>query len=154
MEAFKVLLPHNDADPDFPVGIDSSNASSNDDDDLSVSTNTSVTNNNLWGEFQTYAKKQREQPAKNKVDAIKLLSTLRCTKAPMSTYDYVMHWHLVATGAIDPRQTAHDSFEYITRQKLFEGLRKRYNYNKMCNQVTTLTLPQSKARAQIVWNDA
>ena len=88
------------------------------------------------------------------VSAIQLLSKLRRTKAPLNTYDSVMHWHLSTIGKIHPTQSERQSSDFISRERLFKQLRKRYKYEESYHHVTKITLPHSKAKAQIVWNDA
>ena len=106
--------------------------------------------------FQDYVLKQQTtlQFTKNEVAAIQLLSTLRKTKASLNTYESVMDWHLKTVGNIHPTQTVKQSNDFISRERLFKTLRERYKYDKMYHQVTPITLPHSKAKAQIVWNDA
>ena len=65
-----------------------------------------------------------------------------------------MHWHLTTVGKIRPMQANSDSSDFIPRHKLFAKLRQRYKYDGLYHQVTKITLPHSKAKAQIVWNDA
>ena len=86
--------------------------------------------------------------------AIKLMSTLRKTKASLSTYDDVMVWHLKASGVLHDHETGRTNSQFISRNKLFEHLRKRCNRDKKWNQVSKLTLPSSKAAVNIVWTDA
>jgi hypothetical protein len=90
----------------------------------------------------------------DEVNAIKLLCTLRKTRAPLSAYESVMHWHFVSNGSLHPWQTVHQSLAYIPREKLFTKLRKRYNCTEGYHNITKITLPHSKAKATIVWNDA
>ena len=106
--------------------------------------------------FQEYAKKQQhklELLPKDRL-AIDLLLRLRKTKAPLNTYESVMHWHFVANGNIRERQSVSNCPDYISKEKVFQRLRERYKYDKGYHQTTTITLPHSKAKAQIVWNDA
>ena len=88
------------------------------------------------------------------ISAIKLLVGLHKTKAPLNTYESVMHWHLTTVGKIHERQRARQSSNFVAWEKLFGKLQKRYKYDKLYHQVTKITLPYSKAKAQIVWNDA
>ena len=106
--------------------------------------------------FQEYVLKQQNvlNFTTTEISAMQLLAQLRKTKAPLNTYESVMHWHLSTVGKIHPRQTVQQSSDFISREKLFKMLRERYNYDKSCRQVTKITLPHSKAKAQIVWNDA
>ena len=65
-----------------------------------------------------------------------------------------MHWHFTMVGQIHEAQNVRQSSEFIAREKLFNRLQKRYNYDKFYRQVIQITLPHSKAKAKIVWNDA
>ena len=111
---------------------------------------------NMRKSFQEYVLKQQYALlfTNNEVAAIKLLSTLRGTKASLNTYENIMHWHLTTVGKIRSMQTNSDSSDFIPRHKLFTKLRQRYKYDGLYHQVTKITLPHSKAKAQIVWNDA
>ena len=58
--------------------------------------------NTMRKSFQEYVLKQvcPLQFTMTEVSAIQLLAKLRQTKAPMNTYDSVMHWHLSTVGKI------------------------------------------------------
>jgi len=87
--------------------------------------------------------------------AIQLLSTLRKTKASLGTYEGVMQWHLINSGNLAEHQTVGDCPDYISRKKMFDLLKKRYNFDdSKYNLVKEITLPSSKAKAKIVLNDA
>jgi hypothetical protein len=72
----------------------------------------------------------------------------------MNTYDSIMHQHLSIVGKIHEMQSVRQSLDFITRDKLFNRLRECYKYDKLYHQVTKITPLHSKAKAQIVWNDA
>jgi hypothetical protein len=112
--------------------------------------------NTMRKSFQEYVLKQvcALQFTTTEVSAIQLLAKLRQTKAPMNTYDSVMHWHLSTVGKIHETQSVRDSSDFISRDKIFNRLRERYKYTESYHQVAKITLPHSKAKAQIVWNDA
>ena len=55
---------------------------------------------------------------KKQVDAIKLLHSLRNTKASLDTYEEVMKWHLVANSALTEDQPLSDSAQYISRASI------------------------------------
>ena len=57
-----------------------------------------------------------------------------------------MKWHLQATNDNDPKH-------FISRAKLFKMLRKRYNLEDY-QRMTTITLPSSKAKVNLLWHDA
>ena len=91
----------------------------------------------------------------NQVAAIRLVSTLRKTKAPLTQYETVLDWHFRVTGQLEPSQSISECDSYITRKKLFKSLRTRYNFKEgMYNNTHEMTLPHSQSRAKVVWNDA
>ena len=106
--------------------------------------------------FEEYVKKQCRSLGftRDQVNAIRLLVTLRQGRASLMTYDSVMKWHLECSGDLHYSQSVRQSPAFITRDKLFKMLRERYSYDKLYHQETIITLPHSKARALIVWNDA
>ena len=53
------------------------------------------------------------------VDAIRCLLALRRTKAPMSTYESIMEWHLGCKPSESPK--------YVSRDTLFKKLKRRYH---------------------------
>ena len=133
------------------VDLEESNEflSSEEEDDL-------VCNKNMRKSFQDYAQNQQELHgfSEAEIGAMKLLFMLRKTKAPLNTYESVMYWHFCQVGAIHPRQTVRQCTQFVTREKLFKRLRERYKYDKGYHNITTITLPHTKAKARIVWNDA
>lgn len=87
--------------------------------------------------------------------AITLMHTLRKTKAPLSTYNDVMMWHLREKGTLKQHEKLGNTCDYITRQKLFRKLGKRYNINPDHYNVTKRrTLPSSKSTVNIICSDA
>ena len=124
--------------------------------DSDESENASGCNDTMRKSFQKYLLKQQSalQFTMTEISAIKLLAKLCQTKAPLNTYESVMHWHLSTVGNIHETQSVSQSTDFIPREKLFRKLRERYKYDELYHQVTKITLPHSKAKAQIVWNDA
>lgn len=125
---------------------------------ISATSENNAVNTEILADWQKYTcwAKQHLLPdfTKSEANAIKLLATLRKTKASLDTYESVMEWHLQSTGALKHQQTITDCKEYISRKVLFKKLRKRYNYSpEKCATIEELTLPHSKARVQIVLND-
>lgn len=88
------------------------------------------------------------------MQAIKLMTTLRKTKASLGTYDAVMLWHLKAKGDLHEHESGRSSPKFFSRHKIFQQLAKRYNRNENRNILSKLTLPSSKATVNIVWTDA
>lgn len=96
-----------------------------------------------------------EEFTANEAKAIKLMNTLRQTKASLDTYEAVMKWHVQETGEIQEHEGLGASKSYISRKSLFKFLRKRYNIHpNSYNVVREITLPSSKAKARIVLHDA
>ena len=90
-------------------------------------------------------------------NCIRLLLVLRHTKASLDTFEEVMKWHLHATGAISSPETSSLAHVdgYITREKLFRNMEKRYRITQHSAQILRqITLPHSKARPQLVCYDA
>ena len=87
--------------------------------------------------------------------AVELCRLLRQTKASLATYDTMMQWHFWATGKLREGQPVSTHPDYISREKLFKMLRRRYNYDqKKWTMIKEIILPFSRARARIVLNDA
>ena len=56
---------------------------------------------------------------------------------------------------VKKNQTSSDSGSHVSREKLFKQLRRRYNFtDDMWHRVEEVTLPHSRSRVKIVWNDA
>ena len=111
----------------------------------------------ILGNFQAYcnhARKNFMPFTELETAAIKLLLVLRHTKASLDTYEEVMQWHLVTCKKLREHESLGRSFDFLSKEKLFNKLRIRYNMDKNYRNVTTITLPSSKAKANIVWNDA
>ena len=144
-----------------------------DDDNFSIFSNGSLANGNnndggqpknpgqpidwILGNFTEYCDYATEywNPfTKHEVAAIKLMTTLRNTKASLDTYEAVMEWHLKTIGEIRPNEGLGASFDFISRKKLFKKLRERYNTNNLYCKVKKVLLPSSKVLANVVWNDA
>ena len=88
-------------------------------------------------------------------NAITLMSSLRKTKASLDTYETVMDWHFRSTGSLLSTQQLSDCRRFISREKLFKQLRQWYNYKEgSYHNVDKITLPHSRSRVNIVWNDA
>ena len=86
--------------------------------------------------------------------AIRLMSELRKTKASLDTYDTIMEWHLKETKELRPHEKMGETYSFLSRKKMFTALRKRYNMTNKYNLVKKIVLPASKARVNIVYNDA
>ena len=66
-----------------------------------------------------------------------------------------MLWHYRENGALAAHEKLGASFDYISRNTMFEFLGKRYNIDtKRHNMIAEITLPGTRARAKIIVNDA
>ena len=109
---------------------------------------------NDFREYCVRAEKYFQPLNKNQRKAIRLMSKLRETKASLDTYDSVMEWHLKETGELRHHEAIGQSKSFLSRKKLFKFLRDRYNTTKKYNLVKNIVLPSSKARVNVVYNDA
>ena len=127
-----------------------------DEDDVELTPHLEKLRNSVLLDFREYRQEALDCPplTKKHVDAINLMFTLRKTKASLETYDSIMEWHLKATGAMHEHESVTLCDGFISRDKLFTFLRKRYNMEKGHNIPTEIILPYSKARAKIICNDA
>jgi hypothetical protein len=99
-----------------------------------------------WNSFAAFTK--------NEEVAINLLLELRHSTGPLNMYDRLMHWHFVAKNTIRSHEPVSQSSEYISQRKIYTMLRERYNYTQGYHQVTKIVLPFSRAKAEIIWNNA
>ena len=110
---------------------------------------------NNYNEYLVHAQRNFIDFAHTESIAIKLLWKLRQTTASLSTYEDAMDWHLRANGSLQPHESVGKSLEHISAQKMHRKLRTRYNIARDKYHVTTrITLPNSKAVADVLWNDA
>ena len=66
-----------------------------------------------------------------------------------------MEWHSQANNKLKPHESVGNHPEHASAQKICKKLRKRYNVTpKKHNISTKITLPNSKAVADVLWNDA
>ena len=85
-------------------------------------------------------------------DAINLMARLRKTKASLATYDDIMEWHLLSSGQMNEGEKLALNPYFISRNKLFKFLRRRYNMDDGYIDVENIVLPSTKTRAKIVVN--
>ena len=128
---------------------------SDSDDDFFEVTQGSV-DSSMLDNFQAYLKKAADfAPFTGKQEAaIKLLLDLRHTKASLDTYETIMRWHLETNGRLHPRESLFKSPHFVSRNKLYNELKIRYNRDIGFGNVTEIILPSTKAKAKIVWNDS
>ena len=120
--------------------------------DESGSINEAIRSN--WDKYVSRARSYTpfSQDMKN---AIKLLGTLRQSKASMDTYEGVMEWHFRTIKAVSGAMTLGNCHAYISREKVFNTLRKRYNMpSHHYSQVHRIRLPFSKSGANVICNSA
>lgn len=113
-------------------------------------------NNATLLQFHEYLDKaQYFTPLTGKIrTAIKLLKNLRRTKASLGTYDMMMRWHLEANGVIDEQDSLKLCPDFISKEKLYKYLARRYNRDEGYGNIEEIVLPSTKQKARIVWNDA
>ncbi len=116
-------------------------------------------NKTIRDNFYKYTVKGKEKfgsLSENHVRAIQLLTRLRKTRAPLESYESIMGWHLQELDEVTNSGLVSGCKEaFIPRKKLFSDLRQRYNMpEKMYSQTTTITLPSSNSRSDIIHNDA
>ena len=115
-------------------------------------------NTNIRANFSTYCANAHRTflPfSKHQSTAIDLLNRLRQKNAALNTYESMMEWHLRANGVLNNRQKLSTYSQYISRESLYSFLRIRYNIpEESYSNVKKITLPHSKAKVNIVWNDA
>ena len=113
---------------------------------------------NLGEPFQEYMRNSIEAYSpftKQQAAAIQLLIRLRKRKASLDTYEDVMEWHFLENGKITERQTIAQCADYISKKRIFQFLRIRYNVcPKSYGNIATISLPHSRAKVNIVRNDA
>jgi len=107
-----------------------------------------------WREYCVRQEKYFVPLGKKQRKAIRLMAELRTTKASLDTYDAIMEWHLKETGELRRHESMGQTYKFLSRQKLFKDLRERYNTTNKYSLVKKLVLPSSKARVNVVYNDA
>jgi len=111
----------------------------------------------MLDDFKNYAQRANgfiPLDSNKMVTAITLLQLLRRTKASLDTYEDTMRWHLVSQNLLHPRDSLAKSPHFVSRKKVYDYLRKRYNRDTGFGIKTQLVLPGSKSRANMVTNDA
>ncbi len=144
-------FPHDDDEDASHFGEDDNSTDENAED-------SEMPDADIWAKFYFYADhayKQSYRFSPLELDAIRLLATLRRTKASLNTYEAIMRWHLLASGKLKKHESLGKSRYYISRAKLFKLLKHRYNILDIdYNLVREITLPSCRARAKIIKNDA
>jgi hypothetical protein len=83
------------------------------------------------------------------VNAIRIMQKLIRKKATLDTYDDVMEWHLRASKKLQPLDSLGKSPHFISRTKLMNKLRKRYNMDKQYAIPHSICLPHTKSRVDV-----
>ena len=89
--------------------------------------------------------------------AIRLLDILKQKKAPLDAYDALMEWHHREKGDISERETLKHVVnvdEYISRTKMIDRLKDRYNMRDKFPKKEELYLPNSKAMVMLTVHQA
>lgn len=96
--------------------------------------------------YQNFAQLDKKEKA-----AIKIMRTLLKKKASLDTYEAVMEWHLVTCGKLREGAKLGTSQHFVSRKKIMEKLRKRYNMKQKYAQPKTIVLPHTKTKVT-VWH--
>ena len=118
------------------VSVESNSVESNQDDVIVVTEGVNCTlRDNFLQHVSKLTHSATNYTAREEV-CIRLLITLRHTKASLDTYEEIMRWHLHTTGSISSLvyDRLAETKEYISRDKLFRKLRDRYQItaNSVC----------------------
>jgi hypothetical protein len=73
-------------------------------------------------------------------------------KGPLDTYEDVMEWHLMTTGA--KHEKLRDVTRYLSRPRLLLTSKKVQHTRQILCIIKPITLPSSKAYVRMVCNDA
>ena len=142
--------------PDFDADNEEEEADNEEDESHSEAVMEPELDRSMLDDFHEYSKMAKgfaPFPVP-KLNAIKLMATLRKTKASLKTYETIMEWHLKANGQMHLHESVGSSKHFYSRESLFKELKKRYNMHNNYNNTTELLLPSSKANVNIVWTDA
>jgi hypothetical protein len=89
--------------------------------------------------------------------AIRLLDILKQKKAPLDAYDAIMEWHHREKEDISERETLKHVVnvdEYISRMKMTDRLKDRYNMRDKFPKKEELYLLNSKAKVVLTIHQA
>ena len=115
-------------------------------------------NTDIMEDFIQYCFNHHSDPnnelTKEEAKSVNLMELLRKSKAPLSSYQPMLEWHLKETGDIQHWQTTKDTPDYVTRETLMKRLTKRYNCEAMHPKIKKVRLPFSKSVAHIPVRDA
>ena len=94
--------------------------------------------------YQNFAQLQPKEKT-----AIRIMQKLIKKRATLDTYNDVMEWHLRESGQLQPQQSLGDSKSFITREKLMQKLRKRYNMDTKYAEPYSLVLPHTSSKIDV-----
>jgi hypothetical protein len=128
----------------------------NNDVNINISPNTKMRHD--FKEFCARARSTYQPTFTNaQARAIRLLDILKRKRAPLDTYDEVIEWHHREKGDISERESLQhvgNVDEYISRYKMIECLKDRYNMRGKFPKKETLNLPNSKAQVTLTVHQA
>ena len=123
--------------------------------DAVVITNADTSLRESFNNYVHHSIRNRMPFRKHERDAIRLMHRLRKTKASLDTYDDVMDWHHRAKGTLKRHMKLSSVPQFVSRKAMFKKLRKRCNLTEEFYGIkTNLMLPHSKAKVNIIHNDA
>jgi hypothetical protein len=87
--------------------------------------------------------------SRKEASAIKIMHVLIRKKATLDTYEQVMRWHLEETGDLGRYEPLGRCKHFISREKLMQKLRKRYNMDKKYATPHVTLLPHTNTKVTI-----
>ena len=91
---------------------------------------------------------------KEQKKSVELMDILRRSKAPLSSFQATLEWHLKETGELQHWQTLKDTDKYKARETLIKDLSNRYNCQALKPKIKKVRLPFSKSVANIPVREA
>ena len=86
---------------------------------------------------------------KKEMCGIRLMHKLVHKKATLDTYDDVMQWHLQESGKLGQYESVGKSKHFVSREKLMQKLKKRYDMTKKYAKPRTIVLPHTNTKVTI-----
>ena len=105
--------------------------------------------NKQFKEYCRHAFKHFGDLTKTEESCIRIMHKLYLKRATLDTYDAVMEWHLRESGKLKPYQSLGDSRDYVSRNKLMQKLRKRYNMNGRYAKPVSVLLPYTNTKVNV-----
>lgn len=153
-DGFAVALPDaSDDSEEEEIIIVPGEADFNNDGEINANPNT-----NIRQQFRDYVAKAKQhwfpKLTDQQVRGIRLLHILGKKRAPLDTYDDIMHWHFQDTGELQADDKLQDTDLYVSRQKLLKELSIRYNMDTKFPIIKRVNLPSSRSTVNMVCHDA